>query len=291
MNIWKSKYRVDGAQGSSRRALRGNVSARRGAGAERATIICAVVIAAALGGASGLWLSAQWASAAASADSPAPASPSGVRAAASEPPARPGEAGNTPTAASDANAAGDANALDKAPASNGDAGPISHDNIEPTSRDNVEPPAGARIPSRGRPEDGGDAAKADAVGTIVATGRERSAEKADKGSGARTAETRLAFGRAQGGPCRLSASAGALAIRGGGSAAVTLSLGGAGGRITASTPDWSNIVVLSESGPFGNEAQRFAIRSVSGRPGTYSVSFASPCGSRTVTVTVTGIQR
>jgi hypothetical protein len=49
--------------------------------------------------------------------------------------------------------------------------------------------------------------------------------------------------------------------------------------------------VLSESGPFGNEAQRFLIRSVSGRPGTYSVSFRSPCGSRTIPVTVTGMQK
>jgi hypothetical protein len=49
--------------------------------------------------------------------------------------------------------------------------------------------------------------------------------------------------------------------------------------------------VLSESGPFGKEAQRYLIRSVSGRPGTYSVSFRSPCGSRTIPVTVTGTQR
>jgi hypothetical protein len=279
MNIWKSKYRVDGAQGSSRRALRGNVSARRGDGAERATIICAVIVAAALGGASGLWLSAQWASAAASADATAPVAPTAARAERNETQAPPSEAGSIRSVANEPTASDESTA--------------SADNVEPkpTSPDSVEPsPADRRTPSSRKTEDDKDDAMANAV--VRSTGREKRAEeKVEREHAGRTGEPRSAFARAQGGPCRLSLSAGALAMRGGGSASITLSLGGAGGAVTTSTPDWSNIVVLSESGPFGNEAQRFLIRSVSGRPGTYSVSFRSPCGSRTIPVTVTGTQR
>jgi hypothetical protein len=281
MNIWKSKYRVDGVRASSRRVLRGNVSARRGGGAERATIICAVIVAAALGGASGLWLSAQWASAAASADATAPADATAARAERNETQPPPLEAGSIQTGVIEPNAS--------------DGSTASADNAlpKPTSPDSAEPsPVGTRTHSSRKTEDDKDDAKANAVVNVRTNGREkRPEEEVEREHAGRTGEPRSAFARAQGGPCRLSMNAGALAMRGGGSATVTLSLGGAGGAVAASTPDWSNIVVLSESGPFGNEAQRFLIRSVSGRPGTYSVSFRSPCGSRTIPVTVTGTQR
>ncbi|HST51699.1 MAG TPA: hypothetical protein VLJ61_06775, partial [Pyrinomonadaceae bacterium] len=219
-----------------------------------------------------LWLNSQWSSAAASADADAPVSQANAgRAPVGGSPAPQGEASNAQTGADDPNAA------DEAPAS--PAG------VEPTHVD-------ARTPSRTKSEDEEADAETTAVGTIRATAREKkSAEDDGRGHAGHTAEPRSEFGRGQGGPCRLSTSAGALTIRRGGGASVTLSLGGAGGEVTASTPDWSNIVVLSESVPFRNEAQRYSVRSVSGRPGVYSVRFRSPCGSRTIPVTVTGIQK
>lgn len=283
MSDWKSKYGIDGESGTPRRSLRGNANARRREGAEPATILCAVIIAAALGAASGLWLSSQWASAAASADSIALStdasslvSPTDIRAERSESHAPQSETENVSTGANETTEASEASAS----TGNVEPSPTSHDNVEPS-------PAETRTPSRLATQDDGD----DAEATIRATGREKPSEKADKDHGARTAEPRAAFARSQGGQCRLSMSAGALVIRGGGGATLTLSLGGAGGAVTASTPDWSNIAVLSESGPFRNEAQRYTVKSVSGRPGVYSVSFRSPCGSRTIPVTVTGIQK
>jgi hypothetical protein len=96
-------------------------------------------------------------------------------------------------------------------------------------------------------------------------------------------------GRAQGGAalCGLYASAGSLAVRGGGAAPLVVGGPGENGRVTVTTPDWSNIAVLQE-GRTGNGWVRYSVRSVSGRPGVYAVRFATPCGSKTIPVTVTG---
>ena len=90
-------------------------------------------------------------------------------------------------------------------------------------------------------------------------------------------------------PCTLSVSPGALAIRGGGAAAVTLRLDETAGpaRVGASTPHWADIAVFSEQ-PAGGGRARYTVRSVSRKPGVYSVTFKTACGSRTVPVTVTG---
>ena len=95
-------------------------------------------------------------------------------------------------------------------------------------------------------------------------------------------------GREQGraAPCALYASAGSLTLRGGGAAPLVLGGPGEAGRVTVSTPDWSNIAVLYE-GRAGNGWSRYTVRSVSGRPGHYTVRFATPCGSKTITVAVT----
>ena len=100
---------------------------------------------------------------------------------------------------------------------------------------------------------------------------------------ARRASPEREQGRAT--PCALYASAGSLTLRGGG--ASTLVFGGPSeaGRVTVTTPDWSNIAVLYE-GRTGNGWARYSVRSVSGRAGIYTVRFATPCGSKTIPVTV-----
>jgi hypothetical protein len=87
-------------------------------------------------------------------------------------------------------------------------------------------------------------------------------------------------------PCTLYASAGSLTIRNGG--ATTLVVGGPGGegRVTVTTPDWSDIAVLSEGRAGGNGWMRYSVRSVSKRPGVYTVRFKTPCGLQTIPVTV-----
>ena len=86
-------------------------------------------------------------------------------------------------------------------------------------------------------------------------------------------------------PCALYASAGALTLRGGGAAPLVLGGPSEAGRVAVTTPDWSNIAVLYE-GRAGNGWSKYSVRSVSGRPGVYTVRFATPCGSKTIPVTV-----
>lgn len=93
------------------------------------------------------------------------------------------------------------------------------------------------------------------------------------------------------GRCTLSISASSLTIRHyGGSDTITVSLGelaGPSARVTASTPNWPDIVVFPEpQTPTGSGPVKYSIRSVSQRAGTYSVNFRSACGSKTVPVTV-----
>jgi hypothetical protein len=97
-----------------------------------------------------------------------------------------------------------------------------------------------------------------------------------------------ASGREQQGrtsPCALYASAGSLTLRSGGAAPLVLGGPGDAGRVSVTTPDWSNIAVLYE-GRAGNGWSKYSVRSVSGRPGVYAIRFATPCGSKTIPVTV-----
>ncbi|MDT5269574.1 MAG: hypothetical protein QOH49_1760 [Acidobacteriota bacterium] len=101
-------------------------------------------------------------------------------------------------------------------------------------------------------------------------------------------DKRVSSEREQGraGPCALYASAGSLTLRGVGAAPLVLGGPGEARRVMVNTPDWSNIAVLYE-GRAGNGWSRYSVRSVSGRPGVYTVRFTTPCGSKTIPVTVT----
>ena len=87
-------------------------------------------------------------------------------------------------------------------------------------------------------------------------------------------------------PCALYASADSLNVRNGGAASLVVGGPGEQGRVTVTTPDWSDIAVFSE-GPTGrNGWVRYSVRSVSKKPGVYSVRFTTPCGSQNIPVTV-----
>lgn len=94
--------------------------------------------------------------------------------------------------------------------------------------------------------------------------------------------------RAAGGRgCMLSTSKSKLTLRGKGSAAeIAISLGGPTGpaAVTATTGDWANIVVFPGARRGGVSTYR--IVSVGQRPGTYGVTFSSPCGTKRIAVTV-----
>lgn len=93
------------------------------------------------------------------------------------------------------------------------------------------------------------------------------------------------YGR-RGGRCGLSVSAGSLSLRPGGSGTVTAAVDelNARGAVKASTKNWPDIAVFSEPG--GGPRVRYTIISTSRRPGAYAVTFQSPCGAKTLSVTV-----
>jgi hypothetical protein len=91
------------------------------------------------------------------------------------------------------------------------------------------------------------------------------------------------------GDCMMSVSESSLSIRNGGSGTVTVNLNGRSSPagISASTSDWSNIVVLTQpQGGKGSGSTKYSIVSVSKNTGTYAVNFKSPCGTKSVMVTV-----
>jgi hypothetical protein len=95
--------------------------------------------------------------------------------------------------------------------------------------------------------------------------------------------------RQVGGPCRLLVSERALSIRaGGGSDTITVSSQNVHGpaRVTATTKNWPDIVVFPESRGDSGGPVRYSVTSVSKRSGTFAVNFNSPCGVKTVRVTV-----
>ena len=89
------------------------------------------------------------------------------------------------------------------------------------------------------------------------------------------------------GRCALALSKSQLTLRSnGGSAEVAVSLDNATRppAITATTTDWANVVVFPGARRGGVSV--FRIVSASQRPGTYGVTFTSPCGTKRVAVTV-----
>jgi hypothetical protein len=88
-------------------------------------------------------------------------------------------------------------------------------------------------------------------------------------------------------PCALYAGASSLTMRTGGAAFLVVGGPGEGGPVSVSTPSWADIVVFQEGpAPGRNGWTRYTVKSVSKRPGLYTVRFATRCGSQTIPVTV-----
>jgi hypothetical protein len=271
MDNAKGKFRTNTETAYARPALRGNAVAPRGAFAESAKIICAVLIAVFLGAASGLLIKSRWASAAASSGQPSSSlPPSGSRAA-------------------DQKLSAPLNGVEQV---NGDANdpPPAAAQAPPLSDLDGPLHAGGRRMSLGKTEDEGSKANVVRADTAHPTASEkRPPEKAEGDrNGDRSMESRLTAGRRQGDLCTLSSVTNSLTIYIGGSATITLSFGGATvtSPVRTSTPDWSDIAVFSESRTSGG-LLKYSVRSVSNRAGVYRVIFRTPCGSRTIPVTVT----
>lgn len=86
-------------------------------------------------------------------------------------------------------------------------------------------------------------------------------------------------------PCALYASTDSLTMRGGGAAFLVVGGPGVGDSVDVTTQSWADIAVARE-GRAANGWVRYAVKSISKRPGLYSVQFSTRCGSQTIPVTV-----
>lgn len=260
------------ALAKARPNVRHRANVERGVIAETATIVCAMLVAVALGVASGLWINTGIASPPLE-DPPAPVqSPPGLHAAEQTPPMPTTQPRNQPD---------DSNVPSQ------EAAQAASD--EPSS-------AGAKNAHLDEAAGGvGGGKRAGGADEETSNTRDEAASvKADEAPGRPpVGEAKMMVGRGRGkvGPCTLLTDARALTIRSGGSATITLRLNGATGSasINAATPNWSDIVVFAGAQTFGNgvSVRWYTIRSVSKRAGNYRVSFSTPCGSKTIPVTVT----
>lgn len=251
---------------------------------ETTTLVCAVSLAVALGVACGAWINVRLASAAAEASSTASAVVMRLRpperADARNATAPPAVTEPTPVEHQDTNIETDEASPSDVPPEAGRPGADADeasDKVSAESRRGPAPSGDEASPSaRAFGTRGGAAGVLKKDGGVV-----------KKDGGAAWGAKKATAGHGRVAPCGLYASANSLSVRGGGAA--TLILGGPGeaGRITVTTPNWSDIAVFSE-GRVGDKGWvRYSVRSVSKRAGVYVVRFTTPCGSHNIPVTVT----
>jgi hypothetical protein len=259
--------RADTPPVSARKLLSGKTAVKRQSASETATLVYAVSVAVALGIACGTWINAHLASAA----SIAPPAQSRLLPAASangpktaEPPAV------TEPQLTDHN----------------DTSSVS---ARLTHSHGLGEPTDAETP-RTNPAVATDKARTGKRGVVsapVASEARRTVRDDERPAGAQEVEKRATAVQGRAAPCALYASANSLTIRNGGAAALVVGGPGEAGRVTVSTPHWSDIAVLSEGRVGGNGWVKYSVRSVSKKPGVYTVRFTTPCGSQTIPVTVT----
>lgn len=242
---------------------------------ETARLVCAASVAVALGVACGLWINARLASAASAfphvQNRLLPESHAGLRAADAPPVMEPTPAGLHDGPASPAGAAtshGPEETADAAVPGEAPVGDAGKDSRETRGANKTAEPSAPKAY---------EADETTGRGKVVGRGGGESAVKSRAGAaGARGVEA----------PCAPYTSAGALNIRGGGAATVVIGGPGRQGRVTVATPNWSDIVVLSEGPAGGGGWMKYSVKSVSGRPGVYAVHVRTPCGAQTIPVTV-----
>lgn len=259
--------RADTPMASTRKLLSGKAGVRRQTASETATLVYAVSVAVALGIACGAWINAHLASAA----SIAPPAPARLLPAvgANGPKTAEPSAVTEPRLADHKDTSSAAARLTSSHAS-GEATDVE------TPRTN---PAGAT--------DKVSAGKRGVVSAPAASETSRPVRDDVRPAGAQEVGKRATAVQGRAVPCALYASADSLTIRNGGAAALVVGGPGEAGRVTVTTPHWSDIAVLSEGRVGGNGWVRYSVRSVSKKPGVYTVRFTTSCGSQTIPVTVT----
>lgn len=123
-------------------------------------------------------------------------------------------------------------------------------------------------------------------------GAEADAAKADAdvarpAAASRQGRTRRTFPVSQ--KCTLAVAEESLSLAVGGSATINARLEGGGDltRLTATTPNWSDIIIMREPGSeTPPDAVRFTVSSISRSPGNFTVAVKSPCGAKEIGVAV-----
>jgi hypothetical protein len=242
---------------------------------ETTTLVFAVAVAVALGVACGVWINTRLTAAASNASKTSHAPSRPATATAEQTP--PASSADVQAVSDDSHPAASENGADASP-DGSNATPESQTQSPPPAADDgrKDRPAPAAVASVTRGANSSDAREANPSEKALAA-RDRAREV--------NAEPRVRAGVAS--PCAPYASTGSLTLRGGGSAALVLGGPGEAGRITVTTPDWADIAVFAEGRAGGNGWVRYSVRSVSGKPGRYTLHFRSPCGSQRIPVTVT----
>lgn len=123
--------------------------------------------------------------------------------------------------------------------------------------------------------------------TPAATPDPASSATDEKSSSASPGKGRRAGGSSS--PCALAVETESLSLVGGASGSIVIRLEGDGdlARATATTPNWSDIIVLREPTAAAEpDTARFTVTSISKTAGTYVVTVKSPCGAKDVAVSV-----
>jgi hypothetical protein len=260
--------RADTPPVSPRKLLSGQTGVKKQSTSETATLVYAVSVAVALGIACGTWINAHLASAA----SIAPPAPTRLL---------PAAAANVPKTA-EPSAVTEPRLTDHNDTSAA-AEPL-------TPSHGFGEPANAETP-RANPSAATDKQNAGKRGSGIsvpaASEVSRPVRDDERPARAQEAEKRATAVQGRAAPCALYASASSLTIRNGGAADLVVGGPGEAGRVTVSTPHWSDIAVFTEGRVGVNGWVRYSVRSVSKKPGVYAVRFTTPCGSQTIPVTVT----
>ncbi len=115
-------------------------------------------------------------------------------------------------------------------------------------------------------------------------------QRSDAPSSSQMATVKSPPGRKSPGKCSISTSESALTISSnGGSSTIAVGLDGWSGpaQVSATTASWSDIVVFSDPQARQSDGPvKYSVVSVSKKAGPYNVIFRSPCGSKTIPITV-----
>ncbi|HJQ35383.1 MAG TPA: hypothetical protein VJ866_24740 [Pyrinomonadaceae bacterium] len=249
---------------------------------ETTTLVFAVAVAVALGVACGVWVNAK------------------LTAAASEhlqPPARLAPAA-TPERTAPGGDSQSVSADSQQQAADGDSHQPASENGAETSANGSDAPSESQAESQTERSSSSatDAGRKDrpATAAVISATRdarthvERETSSSEKARAREDEDAEPKAGRGSGSaaPCAVYTSTDSLTLRVGGAASLVVVSRGEAARVNASTPAWADIAVFSE-GPAGNGWVRYSVRSVSKRPGVYTVHFKTPCGSQSVSVMVT----